>query len=91
MIGGILGKNTLGGDRKLPNKQALVAKKIPRKARRINPESNSQYHVSPTEKREFPAVLRLTPHTLNLRQTGLFQPPAHINSHAPKHRPSLHC
>lgn len=27
MIGGILGKNTLGGDRKLPDKQALVAKK----------------------------------------------------------------
>lgn len=54
-------------------------------ARRMNPEANSQHRLSPAEKREFPVGLRLTPHTLNLRQAELFQPPAHINSHVPKH------
>lgn len=56
-----------------------------RTARRMNPEANSQRRLSPAEKREFPVGLRLTPHTLNLRQAELFQPPAHINSHVPKH------
>lgn len=51
----------------------------------MNPEANSQRRLSPAEKREFPVGLRLTPHTLNLRQAELFQPPAHINSHVPKH------